>query len=308
MSQPGWYPDPGGSGQFRFWDGARWSPTTSPTPGGPSGPTPGQGPGGQNNGGRSRVGLVLLLIVALVVAGGIGLAVWHPWNRVTDITDNPPIPTVTGGGDGPITPTPSNNSHAPAPSNSPHPSETTSIVPPATCRAGDPGDRSSTNDGTTLRGGGLTMTQVTAAGWSAPGIGGTPFGHDVTAQTVAVTDQWYDIVSIGALDKADGYTGLEQAAKLVFACSATASWYDNPVITVQSAGVVTVGGHQAYEVVGQEEQVVAGHPDIKGDAIDVLVVDVGNSDRFGVFFGTWTIGDAALEQAVRSARTSVGVG
>ncbi|WP_084635077.1 DUF2510 domain-containing protein [Propionicicella superfundia] len=27
MSQPGWYPDPGGApGQFRYWDGTTWSP------------------------------------------------------------------------------------------------------------------------------------------------------------------------------------------------------------------------------------------------------------------------------------------
>lgn len=35
---PGWYSDPGGSPDLRYWDGQRWSPTTSPRPRAAAGP------------------------------------------------------------------------------------------------------------------------------------------------------------------------------------------------------------------------------------------------------------------------------
>ncbi len=33
---PGWFPDPGGRPNLRYWDGARWTEHTSPNPGAPT--------------------------------------------------------------------------------------------------------------------------------------------------------------------------------------------------------------------------------------------------------------------------------
>ena len=33
---PGWYPDPGGSGAQRWWDGVRWTEQLHPPPGAPA--------------------------------------------------------------------------------------------------------------------------------------------------------------------------------------------------------------------------------------------------------------------------------
>lgn len=61
MSQPGWYPDPAGSGQLRRWDGRQWTNDVRPAGPGSAAPPPDVRPGG-------RIWLIVALVVVAIVA------------------------------------------------------------------------------------------------------------------------------------------------------------------------------------------------------------------------------------------------
>jgi len=161
-------------------------------------------------------------------------------------------------------------------------------------------------------GGGLSIPVINDSGWEPPGPGTTPFGWDISEQDIdVVTDGvsgWYNLVSVGALLKDAGYTSPEQAARLVFSCSITGSWYTArtgvDMITDQA---VTVDGHQAYEISASIYETVPNHPEIKGDVVDVVVVDTGAADRLGVYLSTATIDDQPILDACATTRANLKV-
>jgi hypothetical protein len=60
---PGWYPNPAGGSGLRYWDGTRWSR---------KGPEP-----GKRHAGVHKPPMVLLAIVAILVLGLAGCAIWE---------------------------------------------------------------------------------------------------------------------------------------------------------------------------------------------------------------------------------------
>ncbi|MFN8039779.1 MAG: DUF4328 domain-containing protein [Acidimicrobiales bacterium] len=94
MSQPGWYPDPGGSPAMRWWDGQRWTDhVVLPPPPGPRGPGGPAGPVGlgpldprrlvadeQTGARRARVALLVgagTQIVSAVTIAVVYSAIFH---------------------------------------------------------------------------------------------------------------------------------------------------------------------------------------------------------------------------------------
>lgn len=112
---PGWYPEPGHTGNGpameRWWDGSAWTeytrtapvPDAAPQayPGYPSGPDyigyPGGGTGGP--GGRRTGTVVIALVASLVLIGAIvaGVLVLGKDDNKSDDAKNSPTPTHTGG-------------------------------------------------------------------------------------------------------------------------------------------------------------------------------------------------------------------
>lgn len=325
MSQPGWYPDPSGQPGYRWWDGRGWTQQTTQNPAGgqpgqagggtppapPPGPPQGSPPGGPTPPRRRNPGpliaivagaLVLILIAALVLPRLFA-------SRGTEITGDPPTPTVSGWDE--------TSSPSPTPTPTPTPTQSRTPTPSAKgspsgtaqqamdCPSGDPTARADhPNDGL-VHGGGLAYTPV--PGWQPYNFYGMSWGYDVTGQMWEYNPGWISITAVGALRVGDGFTDVQQAAEAMMQCLASSSYYENFKSRKDVwAKAVTVDGHKAYYI-RSEIRIDPPKGDAQGDVADVVVVDTGNPESFGFFTSSATIGDTERQKLVDAAFQSLAV-
>lgn len=286
MSQPGWYPDPQGSpGHFRYWDGTTWSPQTTTSPGAPPA-APGAPPQGNRSG-------MVVAVVALVVLLIVGVVIWRA-------TSSGGAAGPFGGGQDTNTSTPTVSAWDETSTASPTPSD-------------DP-----TNTGGTMvdcptdvsdRGIGIVDGRLVSGNISAPALGGKwDTGRimiqglsDPVSQTKTITYSWFSLNAVGAASKALGFTSVRFTAQALTDCFATSGYY--PGFTGRKTIIsdpVTIDGAQAYRI--RTEVYVDGQgANIPGDVMDVIAIDTGNADTFGVYVASATIGDAETQAEVDSA-------
>lgn len=304
MADAGWYPDPGGGGQFRYWDGATWSTQLSahpsaPPPGGPGGPTR---PGRRSGERRRGIGVVIAIVALVVVVGVIALVVLRPFSDGTEITDPPPANTITPGDDGePPTPTAS-----PTATPTPSPSAATPQGQVA-CPVGDPGIRADHPTDKRVHGGGLSIASI--KDWNVDRqVSGLSFAYDVATLDHEVETTWFALSAVGALRIADGFDDPEQAAAEVMQCISTTTFYSNlNSVEPVSSQAVTVDGHRGWSMQAKFLCDVAGYPEIAGDVVQVVVVDVGGGESLGLYLGTATIDDTYTLDAMAAAVASLQV-
>jgi len=304
VADAGWYPDPGGSGQFRYWDGRGWSAALSPHP---AAPPPGPGaPGGQRS--SRRPVAAIIGIVALVVAVAVVLLfVLRPWQRVDDITNNPPVSTVSPGADG-ATPTPTPTPTEPTPTPSPTPTESTATPQgDVACPQGDPSARDAHPSDGRVHGGGLSFASI--PDWVPDyGSSGISFAYDVASDGYSLTPTWFAMSAVGAVRIADGFENPKQAAIAITQCVSTSDFYSSMISAAPvHSKAVTIDGHAGWSVRTKILCNVEGYPDITGDVVDVIVVDVGDGESLGMYLGTATIDDAYTTDAMETAITSLRV-
>lgn len=160
-----------------------------------------------------------------------------------------------------------------------------------------------------LRGGGLKVREV-------PGWGREPvhmgWVFDLSTQTDLVRSsrsiRWFSMVGVGALHVADGFDSPHVSAFQVMSCFATSRFYSG--YTGRSdllSEAVTVNGRPGWRLRSEVRVDMPEFPDVKGDWIDVIVVDTGSPDSLGIFIASATIGDHAradlVEQALESLTT-----
>jgi hypothetical protein len=294
MSAPGWYPDPGGApGQFRYWDGTTWSPTTSPTPG-----TPPTEPGNK----KPPIGLFIGIAAGVLALALIAvLLILNPFKN-TDITDGPvdtSTPTQTSWNETskPTTPPPTGKSATPT---NPQPTGGTNV----NCAVGNPNQRTSDDRAGKLTGGGLVVNQV--PGWtldSAPM--GISYAYDVQSQSKQIAIGWMSNLAVGAVKKSDGFTDVQRSAEIAMQCMASSGFYTGFQRREDlDKGSRSVSGHNAYAITANIY--VTGQEPIKGDLVTVIVVDTGNPDYFGIYFGIATIDDPGVA-LVKTATASLAV-
>lgn len=299
MSQPGWYPDPSGRpGHYRHWDGGRWSeetttdPARTPPPGFAGAPHgTGPGPTGPQTTGRRPGWGVWLLVIGVVVAGLVAFLVVRGLTGSDTIAedDNSSTPTVSQW-DETSTPT-----QTPSPTN-PDASGGTQMTCPdvrETNPDGDQGDR--------VSGGGISFAKVD--GWNVTQQPLVDYADDQAGQEQSFVKSWIGGVAIGQVAQAD-FGDARTAASRIFSCEASSQYYPGyQGHTITSLEPVTIDGHEGFRLIGEVRDNY--YPEVQGDVLDIIVLDVGRSGKLAFFKGMSPIGEDDWRQKVIGAADSL---
>ena len=277
MAEPGWYPDPDGSSDPRYWDGERWvdttgHPTTRPL---------------NRSWGILAAGLVT---VALVVS----LVVFQPWKHLPGST-----PTDT-------------NSARPTGSqwNELEPTETPSSTPP-----GDGSGRpvacpiATDSDGPAPQGGWLSSGGMKFQGvpnWKMNSGWFIDFASERSGQEQRVAQAWVSGTAIGQLSKEDYSPDPYTAAQQLIDCLSTSFFYPtiDRVETLESQPYTTSDGVSGW-LIRANFWNVPGSREVQGDEVVVVVVDQGAPDTMTLFHTQARIEDPAVKEQVAACLNSL---
>lgn len=277
MAQPGWYPDPSGSGQPRYWDGQAWSSS-------PGQATPADG--------GNRKGLWSLLAGVLAVALVVVVIIWQPWRspvwgvppdtnsqRPTGTQWNELSPTET-----PTTPQPTDDGGRPV------------ECPLAT-------DETRSNRGDWYTSGSMQYRGVPR--WRDGGGWAIDFTWERSGQQDRVADGWVAITAIGQTANKDFSPDPRATAGMLFDCMSTSYYYRtlDHRERLQDEAFTTSDGVQGW-IIRENFWNVPGQP-VSGDEVVVAVVNGGDKDRLVMFHSQAPIEDPERKAKVAAALDSL---
>lgn len=282
MASAGWYPDPAGTkGLYRYWDGSGWTNQTSSDP---SAQVPGPTKPAKGNGvvGVAIAGGVILVLLALVLWIVLGQA-RNPSQKFLPVPEdtNTSTPSISGW------------------------DETSSPTPPPTIQVSLEDcpiteDDSSTQQGFgVLRGGGLEVDTI--SGWRNQYMY-LQWVSDLHSVADTVRPGWISNVGVGQLNAEDGFSDLKTSALQTMQCFSSSGYYENFVERIDVVDTATtIDGHSAWRMTSEVRISSPAMPEIEGDMVDIIVVDIGDPNRLGVYISSVTIGDTARQEKVDAA-------
>ncbi|WP_199711197.1 DUF2510 domain-containing protein [Tessaracoccus antarcticus] len=277
MAQPGWYPDPSGSGTPRYWDGAAWSSVTPPST------TPDTGNGGPR---RAPVtGIIAgLLSILLVVA----VLVWQPWR--TDAWGSPEDtnsskPTGSQWNELEPTETPSS------------PEPTDGDGRPVACPLVEDADNGP--QGQWYVSGGIQYRGV--PGWKDGGGWTIDFTSDRSGQSDSVASSWVSITAIGQVSKEDFSSDPRTAATQLSDCMSSSYYYRtlDHREKLEDKAFTTSDGVSGW-IIRENYWNVPDQP-VSGDEVVIVVLDNGAKDSLTLFHSQAPIEDQRRKDKVADA-------
>lgn len=274
MSNAGWYPDPEGGDQPRYWDGSRWLDGE---------------PRRGNQGLWWFIGGVVLIVVLVVVLvmnpRGLGIAA--------------PAPTDTRSHKPTVEPWDELSSSPDQPGE-----EEDGGVREEQCPfVGSP--RSEVSPDGRLRSGDLSLVAPTAEGWRQSPISMT-WMRDQNSMTREVIPGWVASVDVGTVAHEDGFRSPKSAAKNIISCMAS-SWMFQGFTGSETllSEPFELDGHQGWYI---KENIYVSGREVEGDVLDVYVLDLGNDGELSVIVGCATIDHEPSINEVKASLETMKVG
>lgn len=119
----------------------------------------------------------------------------------------------------------------------------------------------------------------------------------VVTQIKPITTGWHSDSVVAVASRSD-FPSTQAAARTLARCLAESSNFKNVVsVATVTDEAVSVDGRQAHRV-RTEVKVAFSDPTIAGDITDVIVIDTGSPDTFGVYLATVTIGDTETQAEI----------
>lgn len=304
MTRAGWYPDPAGQPQtFRYWDGSAWSQVTTsnpyapppvpPVPPGP--PAAPYGPTGGYAAAPRRSGLTILLVVVAVLAfAGLGVGGFVGYRVLADDDDAGAAAGERTSATDPVTTAPTEVSSPTGPTSA------TGGPTDQQCHGGVP-TPSVTPRRNAERVSGGSLSIPVPPGYAPEVAYASAFtwadGFTPLQKTIEQVDQygWVSIYGVGGLRRANGFDDPAQAAEVVMACMAASPDLYSHFSGREdlASGEITVDGADAYQLTS-ELRVDDPQISVEGDVAQVIVVDSGDPDSYGVYITVVPIGDQRL--------------
>lgn len=261
-------------------------------------PTSTPPPGGRGSGTTIAVVLIaVLVLVALGVGGFFGVKALTSDDDTTAGDDSSETVDETDDPTDPSDPTTDASDPTTGPSESTTgPTDPTTGATPTTlqCNGGFPAPEEPRKDDQ-ISGGGLTIPVVSGFDVDTLQAGAFTFTDEFTPQIRIIEDGWIALYGVGALNKANGFETPEQAAEVVTQCmTASSQIYDGfSDRTDLESGPITIDGREGFSL---ETEIRVDNPEIsvEGDRAQVIVVDTGDADTWGLYISVVALGDLTL--------------
>ncbi|MGB3956158.1 MAG: DUF2510 domain-containing protein [Brooklawnia sp.] len=163
-----------------------------------------------------------------------------------------------------------------------------------------------TSDGR-LHSGKLSVEMIN--GWSYDNSFYLQWVSDMHTVIDPVRPGWISNIGVGTLNAADGFVSPEISARQTLECFASSGYYMNFTNRVDLMDeATTISGYPAWRMRAEVRIRSADMPEIEGDVVDIIVVDLGDPNKMGLFVSSVTIGDTARQTKVDAAIDTLRVG
>lgn len=165
--------------------------------------------------------------------------------------------------------------------------------------------RSQIDDDGRLRGGGLSFVAPTGRHWETSPTT-VPWMSDQNSIIRPIVSGWISNIDVGYVHAEDGFVEPRSAAEQFMSCMASSTMFQGyQYRDVLESSAYQVDGRQGWRL--RANIYVDNQPEVDGDTVDVVVLDLGEPGTLSVFVSCATIDLADNQEEVAKALDSLRV-